>query len=175
MSIQDEINNHVLGGRLVRLKLVFPGLPEKRAIYVTPSLKNLLDGPWVDMKWERRWNRARQQMDDFIDGLPHDRIFVRSAPRKKSTCFMSRLDPENDEIWEIRCRDPKPGIRIFGSFVGQDAFVALTAAPHECLSCEDDCYREIEQYKETWTNHFNSTPFSGSYPNDYLTRAYVLD
>src|SRR5579864_6550579 len=106
MSIEDEVDSHTGSGQLVRLRLFFRGLPEKRTIYVAPALMPLLHGPWEDARWEKRWHRVRQQLDDFIDGLPHDRIFVRSAPRKRSTCFMSRLDPEGDEIWEIRCRDP---------------------------------------------------------------------
>lgn len=175
MSIEEEVNGHVNAGRLVRVKQSFPGSPEKRVIYVTPTLMALLDGPWGNTTWEKRWNRARQQIDDFIDGLPRDRIFVRSAPRKKSTCFMSLLDPESNEIWELRCRDPKPGLRIFGSFIAQDVFVALTAAPHECLTVEDDWNQAIQQYKVEWSRHFTLPAFSGSYPHDYLTNAIILD
>jgi hypothetical protein len=178
MSLQDEVNNHVSTGVLVRVPQSFslPGVPEKRIIYVPPPLMALLDGPWTgDIKWEKRWSRARQQIDEFIDGLLRDRIFVRSAPRKKSTSFMSLLDPEDDEIWEIRCRDPKPGLRIFGSFINRDAFVALTAVPHECLSSEEDWNRTIQQYKEEWNRYFTSPAFSGAYPDAYLTRAVVLD
>jgi hypothetical protein len=151
MSIQDEVNTHVALGQLIKVRQSFPlGVPDRRVIYVTPILMSLLDSPWGngDIKWEKRWSRARWQVDEFIDGLPGDRIMVRSAPRKKSTCFMSLLDSENDDIWEIRCQDPKPGIRIFGSFVKQDEFVALTALPHECLSSEEDWNRATQQYKE---------------------------
>jgi hypothetical protein len=88
---------------------------------------------------------------------------------------MSRLDPDSDEIWEIRVRDPRPGIRIFGSFLSQDVFVALTAVPHECLSVEDDWVRAIKEYKTEWSRYFNSAPFRGSYPHGYLTNAFILD
>ena len=175
MSIYLEVEAHHKEGRLVRFVPIVCSPPQRRVIYVTLALKNLLDGPWVGDEWEIRWSRAKQQLDDFMDGLPRDRIFVRSAPRKKSACFMSLLDPENDEIWEIRCRDPKPGLRIFGSFIRQDVFVALTAAPHECLSSEGDWDRAIQQYKQEWNKYFSSAAFSGAYPNDYLTRAIVLD
>jgi hypothetical protein len=175
MSLRSEINTHVGVGRLTQLHLFVPELPEKREIYITPTLNVLLHGPWGNASWEKRWYRARQQLDDFIDGLLMDRIFVRSASRKKSSAFMSRLDPDSDEIWEIRVRDPKPGLRIFGSFICQDTFVALTSAPHECLNNEDDWNRTIQEYKGEWTRHFSSTAFRGSYPNDYLTNAFVLD
>jgi hypothetical protein len=114
MSILDEVNKLCVEGRLIKVKQSYGGLPEKRAIYATPFLMALVDGPWNDAKWEKRWYRTRQQMDEFIDGI---RLTLRSAPRKKSTCFMSQLEPTSNEIWEIRCRDPKPGLRIFGSFV----------------------------------------------------------
>jgi hypothetical protein len=175
MSIRDEINMHLGAGRLLQLHLFVPELPERRTIYLTPNLMALLHGPWAEERWERRWYRARQQLDDFIDGLPRDRIFVRSAPRKKSSAFMSRLDPDSDEIWEIRVRDPKPGIRIFGSFLSQDVFVALTAAPHECLRNDQDWDALIVQYKGEWTRHFTTQPFSGAYPHDYISNAVVFD
>ena len=176
MSIEDEIKSYLESGLLIRIRQSFPGQPEKRVICASPAIVALLDGPWNgDPKWEKRWNRVRQQIDEFIDGFFLERITVRSAPRKKSTCFMSLLDPEADEVWEIRCRDPKPGIRIFGSFVKQNFFVALSVAPHECLSTEADWNRAIKQYRDEWHKHFSTAPFSGVYPHDYLTDAVVFD
>jgi hypothetical protein len=149
---------------------------ERRRIYAPNEIAMLLKGPWSDPVWERRWGRAVQQLDEFIDGLYSDpRITVRSAPRKKSTCFMSRLDPEPDEVWEIRCRDPKPGLRIFGSFVGKDEFVALLALPHECLRNDQDWDALIVRYKGEWNRHFTTQPFSGAYPHDYISNAVVFD
>jgi len=177
MSIRDEINSHLSDGWLIRLKQSFPGLKERRKIYVTKSVEALLKGPWNgNSTWERRWNRAVQQLDEFIDGLVRDpRITVRSASRKKSSCFGSRLDPDSDEIWEIRCRDPRPGLRIFGSFIAKDEFVALLALPHECLSTDDDWNRLITQYKGDWTRHFTEPPFSGDYPHGYISNAVIFD
>jgi hypothetical protein len=176
MSIKDDIEGSLSNGRLIRLKQSFPGLIERRKIYASLELALLLKGPWSDTVWEKRWGRAVQQLDEFIDGLRSDpRITVRSAPRKKSTCFMSRLDPETDEIWEIRCRDPKPGLRIFGSFVGKDEFVALLALPHECLRDDQDWDALIERYKGEWHRHFAFQPFRGVYPHDYISDAVVFD
>jgi hypothetical protein len=158
--------------RLIRLKQSFPGLPERRALYTTPALMELLYGPWNEIQWERRWNRVRQQFDDFIDGV---RLTLRSAPRVKSSCFMSRLEPEASEIWEIRCRDPRPGIRLLGSFIERDVFVVLSCAPHECLRNDDDWKGAIEHYKGEWCKYFSGPAFSGVYPNGYLTNAIILD
>jgi hypothetical protein len=172
MSIQEQVNKLCDDGLLVKVEQSWPGLPERRTIYVTPSLVTLLEGPWHEVIWEKRWYRARQQIDEFIDGT---RLTLRSAPRKSSTCFMSLLEPESNEIWEIRCRDPKPGLRIFGSFIKRDTFVALTCAPHECLTSEEDWDRAIQQYKTEWEKHFNEPAFRGPYPNDYLTNAIIFD
>jgi hypothetical protein len=172
MSILDEIDELCKDGRLIKVKQTYPGLPERRVFYSTPDLMFLLDGPWGDIKWEKRWYRARQYLDDFIDGK---RFTLRSAPRKKSTCDMSLLEPEGDEIWEMRCRDPKPGLRLFGSFVKRDTFVALTCAPHECLGTESDWNEAIRQYKISWASHFRFSAFTGHYPHGYLTNAIILD
>ncbi|MDO8434581.1 MAG: hypothetical protein Q7S58_19465 [Candidatus Binatus sp.] len=39
---------------------------------------------------------------------------------------MSQLQPPRDEVWDIRCVDPKPGIQVLGRFAEKDVFVALT-------------------------------------------------
>jgi len=88
---------------------------------------------------------------------------------------MSRLDPEADEIWEIRCRDPKPGLRIFGSFVAKDEFVVLMTLPHECLGGDDDWLAAIARYKGEWNRYFTVAPYSGVYPNDYISDAVIFD
>lgn len=177
MSIQNEVNTQVLLGTLVQLTQSFPGIRERRKVYATPEVAALLDGPWGGSQiWERRWSRVSQQVDEFIDGLSSDpRITVRSAPRKRSTCFMSRLDPEPDEVWEIRCRDPKPGLRVFGSFIAKDEFVVLMALPHECLSDDNDWNVAIARYKGEWNRFFTVAPFTGAYPNDYISDAVILD
>jgi hypothetical protein len=159
-------------GRLLRVRPSWPGLPEVRTVYVTPGIMMLLDGPWADAKTEKRWNQARQQIDDFIDGR---RLTLRSAPRRKSSCFMSQLDPSGDEVWEIRCRDPKPGLRLFGSFAATDVIVLLTWDYHEDLGPETDWTRAIQKYKAEWQRHFAAPAFRAAYPNGYLTKAVILD
>jgi hypothetical protein len=172
MSIQDKIDSLCVDRRLFRVRPSWPGLQEVRVIYVTPGIIVLLEGPWADRQTEKRWNRARQQIDDFIDGK---RLTLRTAPRKKSTCFMSQLDPPDNEIWEIRCRDPKPGLRIFGSFATLNVFVGLTWDYHEDLGPEEDWKRAIRNYQAQWQMHFTAPAFTGSYPHGYLTKAVILD
>jgi hypothetical protein len=41
-------------------------------------------------------------------------------------CFLSRLEPPADEIWEIRIYDVEPQLRFHGRFAEQDTFLALT-------------------------------------------------
>ncbi len=160
MSLLDEIEQLCKEGRLIHLKQTFPEFAEKRTCYITPGMANLLEGPWETATWEKRWYRARQYLDDFIDGV---RFTVRSEPRKKSTCDISLLDPSVNEIWEMRCRDSKPGLRIFGSFAKKDVFVALTCAPHECLGIESDWNEAIQHFKQEWP------PISVTRPSQDIT------
>ncbi len=90
---------------------------------------------------------------------------------------MAQLEPWTDEVWEIRSIDPKPSIRIFGSFTEKDAFVGLTWSFRKDL----DGYggpkwqRAIQIYKTEWRNFFDCAPMSGEYPYDYLSETVVLD
>jgi len=52
---------------------------------------------------------------------------------RNSSCAMKQLDPRTDEIWEIRSRDPKPQIRVFGRFADTDVFVATHFCRREDL------------------------------------------
>jgi hypothetical protein len=71
--------------------------------------------------------------------------------------------------------DPRPGIRLFGSFIETNVFVVLSCAPHECLRIDEDWQAAIRHYKAEWGKYFCEPAFMGAYPNDYITRAIVLD
>ncbi len=90
---------------------------------------------------------------------------------------MAQLEPWSDEIWEIRSIDPKPSIRVFGSFAGQDVFVGLTWSFRKDLNGYGGpkWQSAIAAYKREWKSFFNCASISGGYPGDYLTNAVVLD
>ncbi len=95
-----------------------------RTMIVSAEIRKLFIGPWEDTRHEYRCGRLRADLDMFTEG----RLIsvAQAAYKKPKATYMTRLQPLADEVWEIRSRDPKPGIRVFGRFAEKDVFVALT-------------------------------------------------
>ncbi|HVN29243.1 MAG TPA: hypothetical protein VMT64_12180 [Candidatus Binataceae bacterium] len=90
---------------------------------------------------------------------------------------MALLEPTSNEVWEIRSVDPKPSIRLFGSFVQKNHFVILTWAWRKELGGRyaKEWRAAIQEFKEEWETYFGRTrPISGSYPDAYLSNARVI-
>ncbi len=175
MSLEAEVNALLNSGRLSKLPIAYPGLPQRRIIYVSHAVNGLLLGPWNTPNEENRVGQLRFWLDRFISG---DRVYVRERPRaRKSTADMAVLEPWDDEIWEIRSIDPKPSLRIFGSFVKQDVFLGMTWAPRKSLDHfgGPKWQAAITHYKAEWQNHFTAQPLAGAYPIAYLSNAVTLD
>lgn len=176
MLLKEEVNSLCQAGRLVLLRPAIPGLRQRRTIYLAKTLHTTLNqGPWLNSKDEMRWYELRYWFDRFTDGA---RLYLRQRPRaKKSTADMAQLEPWTDEIWEIRSIDPKPSIRVFGSFIAKDVFVGLTWEFRKNLNGYGGpkWLHAIQTYKTEWQNFFDCNPISGEYPHDYLSEAIVLD
>ena len=46
---------------------------------------------------------------------------------------MGLLAPREDAFWDIRSRDPRPGLRVIGHFAETDVFVALVWRPRSVV------------------------------------------
>lgn len=175
MSIRDEISSRCDERRLWGLEEAIPSPLASRTVFVSHSLNNLVLGPWSDTKIEYRAGRLRANFDMFISGLV---ISVGQHPyRKKKSAFMSPLDPPSDEVWEIRSRDPKPGIRVFGRFSEKDVFVALTWGYREDLGGpKSKEWRDArEQCKAEWRRLFHPYgPHVGNTPHDYISNIILV-
>ena len=127
MSIEALIARWVTEERLCELK---PdpelGDPIERTLVISREIKELIDGPWEDEGWARRCGRLRQDLEAFVTGQV---LGVCMTPHEHKTAYMGRLGPIEDEVWDIRSRDPKPGVRVFGRFAKVDTFVALFWSP----------------------------------------------
>jgi hypothetical protein len=68
--------------------------------------------------------------------------------------ILARVHPVQAEVWDFRCLDPIPGIRVFGCFAETDAFVALTWDYRENI--EDASYWEeqVSRCREEWQKLF---------------------
>lgn len=125
MSIHNEIDRLIGKGELFSIDL-FLGDPVARMMVVSTEVQELLDGPWESVTMERRCGRLEADLQAFVKG---DFIPISLTPYEHKTAYMGRLDRPEDEVWDIRSRDPNPGLRVFGRFGDIDLFIALNWAP----------------------------------------------
>lgn len=156
-------------------RAVFPGLPPRRTLYISEKVRLLITGQatGMDPKMVARWLTARAVFESFVDGKW---MTVKSKP--KSRAQLAILYPHEDEIWEIRDVKPRPSLRVLGSFILRDVFVAL--APYERAQLGEKGSMEwanaLRDYKAQWIQLFDGhRPMSGSFPDDYLSLARHLD
>ncbi|HSH87276.1 MAG TPA: hypothetical protein VK958_08530 [Methylophilus sp.] len=181
MSISDEITNRVSEQRLFKLAPLMPPSFGSilRQVYVSEEINNILTGPWEDPLWGERCGYLHADLDRFING---EIIAVAERPfRKGATAYIKQLYKRSEEVWEIRSRDPKPGIRVFGRFAEKDTFVALTLWNRTDLGGpESRAWRDaIVGCKTEWRNLFPAhEPITdeniNDYPNYYLTNTYLV-
>ena len=169
MSIRDEIKRCVKADppRLTLLRPALPGTRMKRFIFVAAEILSLLDGPWENLELEIRWKHVRADLERFVGGG----IIVVG-----SNGYMKPLDPAEDEIWEIRCIDPDPSVRIFGSFAEKDVFVSLGYRYRQDLEGKDssEWAEAVRACKAYWRQLFLTyPPHSGSDLHDYISDPVV--
>jgi len=174
MSVRDEIN--ILCGRqeLFRLKPEYQLQQEYRAMYVSAQINGLILGTSCRDEEEKfRWRSARADLDWFIQGRV---ITVPVESRQGGDHFMSQLQPSDDEVWDIRCRDPEPGIRVLGSFGEKNLFIALTWELRNPLGGFGSTawLEATARSKNEWQRLFRSIPFRGNYPDAYITGAIPI-
>lgn len=162
MSIRDEIHARQQEGRLFVLNPIAPGSSPRRAMFVTVSLNQMLEGPWDSRDDEIRFSRLRADLDHYVEGGFID-------PK-----YLTRLRPKREEVWEIRSPRPSPSIRVFGRFALRDVFIATHYEVRPPLrGFGSRQWRDaIERCKTEWRNLFPSyQPFSGSQINEYVSNA----
>lgn len=134
-------------------------------MFVSQELHEAVDGPPWRATWEgRRHAKLRAILDGFTEG---DSITIAQNPvDKNARAILARVDPVEDEIWDFRCLDPKPGIRAFGRFSEPDTFIALTWNYREII----DWAAEVERCKAEWMKLFGEIPaYRGTTIDDYVT------
>lgn len=182
MSISYEISNRVDEGRLFKLTPFMPPLPGTaiRVMFVSKEIYDLLNGPWSNTAWEERCGSLYADLDQFING---EIITVAERPFVKGkTAYIKQLYKRHEEVWEIRSRDPAPGMRVFGRFAEQDVFIALTWWNRTDLGGpQSRAWRDaIVGCKTEWRNLFPAhDPITdgniNGYPDQYIsTRTYLV-
>jgi hypothetical protein len=171
MSISDEIKVLVDGERLFRLRPIVlpPRHNEIRQMYVSEEVNARITGPWADGPDEFRCGKAHA---DLLAFTYRDPLVIAKDPRHGGSSYASRLQPPGDEVWDIRCVDPAPGIRVLGRFANKNVFIGLTWEIR--LNLKDFDSREwrdaIVRCGREWRLLFPAyDPLMGEYFADYLT------
>ena len=154
--------------RLFFLPPLIPSVRMVREMFVSEEINAVAHPPWGTTKSDRRLAQMRGYLDAFTEGR---RLTVAGDPYKKPKATnLARIDPIADEVFDFRCVDPKPGIRVLGYFAAYDLFIALTWNCRENLQ-DDKAWRdEIERCKAAWRRLFHSfPPHSGDTINAYLS------
>jgi hypothetical protein len=176
MSIQAEILSRIAEGRLKALGQTMPSLPDKRRIFVVPNVSEMLDGPWASSRQGRRAGETRALLESFLRG---DLIVGRMPPSKSVHTVIALLAPSEDNVWEYRVGNPRPGLRILGRFAEKDVFVATNWINREDfrdpVTGQDDSRRwrdEVVRCRAVWNQLFPTyPPFSGNTLNDFISNA----
>lgn len=174
MSIEPEIAKAVAAGKLFNIEPVIPGDPAVRTMVVSADINQLLEGPWESETLERRGNRLRANLEAFVKG---DIIPVSLTPYEHRNAYMGRLYRPNDEVWDIRSRDPKPGLRLFGRFALPDVFIALNWVSRRELGDVAALKWDfaILECQERWKELFpTNEPIHGDKIHDYISTNVVL-
>jgi len=173
MSIRDEIKSLEGHERLHRLRPIVP-LPRQRkirTIYVSEEINAKIVGPWNDRRDEYRSGRAHA---DLLAFTYRDPLVVARRPRQGGASYMSRLMPPRDEVWDIRCVDPAPGIRVLGRFAERDVFIGLTWEMRLALKkfgsreWRDAILRATHVWRQLFPVY---DPLMGDYFADYISDA----
>ncbi len=116
--------------------------------------------------------RARGTLDAFVTGQI---VAVRLPPSKNVRAHLAMLSEAEEEVWEFRCRDPSPQVRIFGRFAEKDTFIALLSKYKTELANDDAYLAAKEDCKKEWRVWFPSyPPHTGTHANDYVSNCTVL-
>jgi len=180
MTVHHYLAEGLESGALVEVPPLYPTMVVRR-IFMTEDVARLLRGPWEspdlelsDSEWEYRCGFVRRQFDRFINGK---RVGVALDPQSDAeNCFFKRIHPIEDEVWEIRCRVPPPGVRVFGRFAETDIFVAMHWRLRKDMGYWGDPSWDhaIEVCRGFWGTLFASTnPKSGN-TNDYVRNAFPV-
>ncbi len=149
-----------------------PSGPATRWIFCSKEVWKSINGPWESSKDQANMGRARGTLDAFTTGL---RINVRIPPSKNVRAHLALLEDAEEEVWEFRCRDPDPQIRIFGRFAEKDLFVAFLTRSKPEVVTDSDYLVAKEEGKRQWRTFFPSySPHTGKSPDDYVSNCAVL-
>ncbi|MES2845606.1 MAG: hypothetical protein V4747_11305 [Pseudomonadota bacterium] len=173
MSMNITLAEIVQDGRLIPVTPLLGG-HRKRVILATAEVLKELSPSTAQYVDPSNAGQLRAWVDGFTAGR---RVTVGSD--KNRLVDVKILNPQADEVWEIRKRD-EPSTRIFGRFAMKDVFIATNIKTSRDLFSVQwitgeyirwPVWRqEIRRCKTVWRNIFAAyEPVSGGQLNDYLS------
>jgi hypothetical protein len=156
MSIIPIIRSHVDAPER-RLVMLEPALAYDRIVrhvVLSQEVAGHVLGPWDNGVAARRCARVRADLDAIVRG---DIVSVCLEPAEATNELFGLLYKPSNGIFDIRCRDPKPGIRILGGFAERDWFVALTFHPRSAPVAFTDRPPLGEYGSVEWANAIHDT------------------
>jgi len=147
------------------------GATHSRLIYAAPQLQMELKEAWSEAGVQDRIGRLMADFDHFSTG---GLITVSTGSERHA--YMKQLDKLSEEVWEIRSRDPKPSLRIFGRFTEADVFIGthMCTRPYLGYPGSKEWRDEFERCKSEWRKLFQGyEPLSGEKINDYISENVV--
>lgn len=181
MSITVQVQSLVNAKRLHYVEPLDASLEVKRVMVVSDEVQKLLDGPWSTGSLARRANRLRADLEMFVRGQV---LGISMTPYKHKSAYMGLLDPPERGFWDIRSRDPQPGLRVLGHFAEVDLFVAMIWHPRSVdvdgrtpLGTSRGLNWEIAklQCEDAWKDLFpNHLPKTGEKIGDFISENTLL-
>jgi len=174
MSIRDHIKDCVDNGTLFYLPPWTASKTCDRFMFVSPEVRDMVEPTNREARWEMRGSRLRADLDLFSEG---GYITASMTPYQARSAYMGLLHPGSSGWWDIRSRDPNPGLRVLGGFAEKDVFIALTWEERAPLG--DGRSRQwnqaIVRCQCEWRNRFYAyEPVRGEAINEFITKNAVL-
>jgi len=118
ISIVGHIRTCLDHGRLYQYEPAIPVEAHLRIILLTPEMREEIDAELLDREAEHRTGAFLADLDHFIAGGE-----ITIGDRRDKHAFLKRLEPEGEQVWELRSVDPEPSVRAFGTFADTDILV----------------------------------------------------
>ncbi len=174
MSIAESIEAAIVTGRLRAFVPEFDSDEAVRSVLLHPRLAD--DISERVEAWGRRVGRLQGDLESFVKG---EHVTLSMTPFEHGSAFLALMDPPADGTWEIRSRDPNPGLRVFGRFPCADTFVALSWEPRSVrfggrrpLGKRDSLEYELAliETNERWNAALpGAVPLTGGSCRDYVS------
>lgn len=183
--MQGLWKERIQAGELFKLDFLIPGRSEVRTVLLSPELHGLVYGPWENSPMGERCARLRAELENLLAGEP---VTVCWTPGKaRSDHQIARLDPAEDDLFDLRSVDPSPGLRVLFHFAAKDVIVTHLCSPRSVkvswldrvplLDRKSKAWRNaIKESKATWSILFpGHAPHSGIKVDDYISDAVILE